>query len=164
MSTPTATEYYLTGLRNQHAVEGQAVETIERELSRMEAYSVLHARMQQEIKRSQAQAARLETLLAKHDSSVSATKETVTSLVGKVSGVVHMTSDDEVVKNLLAAIGFKAYEIASYKTLIETAKLANADADVVLLQQSMTEEQEMGDWLGEHLPTVVRQFLAQKAA
>ncbi len=164
MSTPTATEYYLTGLRNQHAVEGQAVETIERELGRMEAYGVLHARMQQEIKRSQAQAARLETLLAKHDSKVSATKETVTSIVGKVSGVVHMTSDDEVVKNLLAAIGFKAYEIASYKTLIETAKLADAAADVAMLQQSMTEEQEMGDWLGEHLPTVVQQFLAKKAA
>lgn len=46
------TEYYLTGLRNQHAVEGQAVETIEGQLSRMEAYPQLHARMKQELERS----------------------------------------------------------------------------------------------------------------
>ena len=163
MAAPTPTEYYLTGLRNQHAVEGQAVETIERELGRLEAYGPLHARMQQEITRSQAQAARLEALLAKHDTTVSSTKETVTSLVGKVSGVVHMTSGDEVMKNLLAAIGFKAYEIASYKTLIECAKLAGAPSDVTVLEQSMAEEQEMGDWLGEHLPEVVRQFLAKPA-
>ena len=102
-------------------------------------------------------------MLAKHDAAVSSTKETVTSLVGKVSGVAHIASDDEVMKNLLAAIGFKAYEIASYKTLIEVAKLAGAPSDVTVLEQSMAEEQEMGDWLGEHLPEVVRQFLSKPA-
>ncbi len=162
--TINATDYYLTGLRNQHAVEGQAVETIERELGRMEGYAELHARMHQEIERSKAQAARLETLLSKHGTSVSSTKETVTAVVGKVAGVVHITSSDEVLKNVLAAIGFKAYEIASYKALIATAEVAGMTDDVGTLKQSMTEEQEMGDWLGGHLPSIVRGFLTQKAA
>ncbi len=164
MSNENATEYYLSGLRNQHAVEGQAVETIEAQLSRMEKYPELHAQMQQELQRSKTQALRLETLLTKHNTSASATKETVTSVVGKVAGVVHITASDEVMKNLLAAIGFKAYEIASYKTLIATAEAAGASEDVPMLKQSMTEEQEMGDWLGEHLPTIVKQFLAQRAS
>jgi ferritin-like metal-binding protein YciE len=42
-----AKEIYLTGLRNQHAVETQAIETIESELGRMEAYPDLHARMRE---------------------------------------------------------------------------------------------------------------------
>ncbi len=140
------TEYYLTGLRNQHAVEGQAVETIEGQLSRMEAYPQLHARMKQELERSKTQATRLEGLLSKHGSSASAAKETV-------------TSDDEVIKNVLAAIGFKAYEIASYKALMATAEFAGMTGDAAVLKQSQTEEMEMGDWLGEHLPGFMQQYL-----
>ncbi len=153
------TEYYLTGLRNQHAVEGQAVETIEGQLSRMEAYPQLHARMKQELERSKTQATRLEGLLSKQGSSASAAKETVTNIVGKVSGLVHMTSDDEVIKNVLAAIGFKAYEIASYKALMATAEFAGMTGDAAVLKQSQTEEMEMGDWLGEHLPGFMQQYL-----
>ena len=158
------TEYYLTGLRNQHAVEGQAVETIEAQLDRMAAYPQLHAKMQQEIERSRTQATRLEGLLSNHGTSASATKETVTSIVGKVSGMVHMTAPDEVVKNVLAAIGFKAYEIASYKALIAAAEMAGMAADVAVLKQSQTEEMEMGDWLGEHLPGFVQQYLGTMKA
>ncbi len=157
-------EYYLTGLRNQHAVEGQAIETIEGQLSRMEAYPELHARMNQELDRSKTQATRLEGLLSKHGTSASTAKETVTNLVGKVSGVVHMTSDDEVVKNVLAAIGFKAYEIASYKALMATAEFAGMADDAAVLHQSQTEEMEMGDWLGERLPGVMRQYLGTMKA
>lgn len=153
------TEYYLTGLRNQHAIEGQAVETIEGQLGRMADYPQLHVRMKQEIERSRTQASRLEGLLAKHGTTASGTKETVTNIVGKVSGLVHITAPDEVIKNVLAAIGFKAYEIASYKTLMATAEFAGMKDDVAVLKQSQTEEMEMGDWLGEHLPAFVQQYL-----
>jgi ferritin-like metal-binding protein YciE len=156
---PDVNEYYLTGLRNQHSVEGQAVSTIEAQLSRMADYPELHAKMQQEIESSKTQATRLETLLSKHGTSASAAKETVTSVVGKVSGLVHVTAPDEVVKNVMAAIGFKAYEIASYKALITMAEAAGAQDDVAVLKQSQTEEMALGDWLGEHLPGFVTQFL-----
>jgi len=153
------TGYYLTGLRNQHAVEGQAIETIEGQLSRMEPYPQLHARMKQELERSRTQATRLEGLLTKHGTTASATKETITNLVGKVSGLVHMTAPDEVIKNVLAAIGFKAYEISSYKALMATAEFVGMTSDIAVLKQSQAEEMEMGDWLGEHLPGFVQQYL-----
>jgi ferritin-like metal-binding protein YciE len=115
--------------------------------------------MKQELERSKTQATRLEGLLSKHGTSASSAKETVTNLVGKVSGIVHMTSDDEVIKNVLAAIGFKAYEIASYKALMATAEFAGMTGDAAVLKQSQTEEMEMGDWLGEHLPGFMQQYL-----
>ena len=37
------TETYLTGLRNQHGVETQAIGTIQNQLGRMEPYPELHA-------------------------------------------------------------------------------------------------------------------------
>jgi ferritin-like metal-binding protein YciE len=157
-------EIYLTGLRNQHAVESQAIETIERELDRMEDYPELHARMREEIGRSQTQQARLEALLSAHGTSHSSAKETVTSAVGKVAGLVHVSASDEVIKNLLAAAGFKAYEVASYKALIAMAEAAGAAGDVQALEQSLREETEMATWQLDHLPGIVQTFLRRSAA
>ena len=159
-----AMDVYLTGLRNQHAVETQAIGTIQNELGRMEPYPELHAKMQEDKQRSETQAARLDELLAKHDTSKSMLKEAVTGTVATVAGFVHAGSSDEVLKNVLAAIGFKAYEISSYKVLLTLADAAGASADKTVLEQSMKEEQEMGDWLGSHLPDLVHAFLRQKAS
>ena len=163
MSGSNATmDVYLTGLRNQHAVETQAIGTIQNELPRMEPYPDLHAKMKQEKERTIEQAARLDRLLAKHGTTKSATKELVTGTVATVAGFVHAGSDDEVLKNVLAAIGYKAYEIGSYKVLLTLAEAAGASDDRSVLEQSMKEEQEMGDWLGTHLPGFVTAYLAQK--
>ena len=156
MANTNVTDYYITGLRNQHAVESQAVSTIKAQLGRMEAYPELHSRMQQDMARSEQQGERLEQLLTRHGTSASGAKEAVTTLVGKVSGVLHAGSDDDMIKNLLAAIGFKAYEIASYKLLITLANAAGAAGDVAVLEQSQKEEMEMGDWLGEHISMLVQ--------
>ena len=66
-------------------------------------------------------------------------------------------------KNVLAAVGYKAYEIGSYKALIALAQAAGAPDDVPILEQTMREEQEMGDWLGSHIPTFVQAFLQRQA-
>ena len=155
---------YLTGLRNQHAVETQAIGTIKNELGRMERYPDLHVQMQADMQRSIEQAARLDKLLAKHGSSKSIAKEAVTGTVATVAGFAHAPASDEVIKNVLAAVGYKAYEIGSYKVLVTLAQAIGAVDDVPVLETSMKEEQEMGDWLGSHLPGLVHAYLAQDAA
>lgn len=156
-------DVYLYGLRNQHAVETQAIGTIQNELPRMKAYPELHAQMEADHKRSVTQAARLDQLLEKHGSSKSAIKEAVTGTVATVAGFVHAGADDEVLKNVLAAIGYKAYEISSYKVLLTLADAAGASDDKAVLVQSMQEEQEMGDWLGTHLPNFVHAYVEQRS-
>ena len=158
------TEIYLTGLRNQHAVETQAIGTIQNQLPRMKAYPDLHARMQQDKERSTEQAARLDSLLARHGFKASLAKEAVTGSVATVAGFVHALSSDEVLKDVLAAVGFKAYEIGSYKVLVTLAQAAGATDDVSVLEQSMKEEQEMGDWLGSHIGPFVQAYLGQQTA
>ena len=74
----TVMDVYLTGLRNQHAVETQAIGTVKNELSRMEEYPDLHKRMQQEMDRSTEQAARLDRPLEKYGTKVSLAKEAIT--------------------------------------------------------------------------------------
>ena len=157
-------QVYLTGLRNQHAVETQAIGTIKNELGRMEKYPELHTQMQADMQRSVQQAARLDDLLAKHGSSKSMAKEAVTGTVATVAGFIHAPAGDEMLKNVLAAVGYKAYEIGSYKVLVTLAQAVGATDDVQVLETSMKEEQEMGDWLGSHLPGLVHAYLAKEAA
>ncbi len=160
----TAMSIYLTGLRNQHAVETQAIGTIKNQLGRMEAYPDLHARMEADQARSTQQAARLDLLLEKHGTRASMAKEAVTGTVATVAGFAHALSSDEVLKDVLAAVGFKAYEIGSYKLLATLAEAAGAAGDVAVLEQSMKEEQEMGDWLGSHIPAFAHAYLSKQAA
>ncbi len=155
---------YLTGLRNQHSVETQAIGTIQNELPRMKAYPDLHAMMQADKARSTEQAARLDRLLSKHGTSKSAAKEAVTGAVATVAGFAHAMASDEVLKDVLAAVGYKAYEIGSYKVLITLAQAVGATDDVAVLEESMKEEQEMGDWLGTHIPGFVHAYVKQQAA
>ena len=162
--TKMVMDVYLTGLRNQHAVETQAIGTIQNELPRMQPYAELHAKMQQDKDRSVTQAARLDDLLAKHGSTKSLAKEAMTGTIATVAGFVHVGASDEVMKNVLAAIGFKAYEIGSYKVLLALADAAGVPGDKPVLEQSMQEEQEMGDWLGSHLPGLVQAYLHQSRA
>ncbi len=159
-----AMEAYLTGLRNQHAVETQAIGTIQNELPRMKPYPELYAKMQADHERSTTQAGRLDDLLARHGTSKSLAKEAVTGAVATVAGFAHAAAGDEVLKNVLAAVGFKAYEIGSYKVLITLAEAAGCPGDKAVLEQSMKEEQEMGDWLGSHLPDFVHAYLGQRSA
>ena len=164
MTDQNATTIYVTGLRNQHAVETQAIGTIQNQLPRMKDYPELHGKMQEDKARSVEQAARLDTLLHRHNATSSVAKEAVTGTVATVAGFVHALSSDEVLKDVLAAVGYKAYEIGSYKVLIALAGAAGASGDVAVLEQSMREEQEIGDWLGNHLPSFVQAYLANQHA
>ena len=158
--TSATTELYLTGLRNQHAVETQVIGTVQNELTRMQPYPALYAKMQEEKQQAIVQAARLDQLLERHGTSKSRAKEVVAGGIATVAGFAHLPAADDVLKNVLAAIGFKAYEIASYKALTALAQAAGATQDIAVLEQSMQEEQAMGDWLGSHLPELVHAHLA----
>ena len=162
-NTTKAMTVYIGGLRNQHAVETQAIGTLQNELPRMTAYPDLHAKMQQDKDRSVQQAARLDDLLAKHDTSKSLFKEAASGAIATVAGFAHAPASDEMLKNVLSAIGFKAYEIASYKALATLAAAAGAAEDVTVLETSLREEQELGDWLGTQLPNFVHAYLAHAA-
>jgi ferritin-like metal-binding protein YciE len=154
-----AKEVLIQGLRNQHAVEVQAIATIEKQLGRYDNYADLHAQMQQDLTNSKAQMARLEKLLNHHDTSASGVKETVTSMVGTVAGMVHITADDQVVKDVLAATGYKHYEIASYNSLLAIAAAVGDTDCPPVLRESLAEEEAMAEWLQNHTPEIVAAYL-----
>jgi ferritin-like metal-binding protein YciE len=159
-----AKDIYITGLRNQHAVENQAIELLERQVGRLENYPEMEQRMRRHIEESREQARRLEDLLAQCGTSHSSLKDTVMSFVGNMAALGHSTAPDEVVKNTFANFAFEHYEIASYKSLLILADLAGHSAGSGALQTSLREEQDMAAWIVDHLDPTVRRFVERSAA
>jgi ferritin-like metal-binding protein YciE len=163
-TTDTAREIYTTGLRNQHAVENQAIELLERQVGRLEHYPEMAERMRQHIEESREQARRLEELLAGLGTSHSAVKDTVMSFVGNIAAMMHAPAPDEVIKNTLANFAFEHYEIAAYKSLLTLADVTGHSAAQTALKQSLAEEEAMARWIEERIADTTRKFLSRSEA
>jgi ferritin-like metal-binding protein YciE len=157
-------EIYEAGLRNQHAVENQAIELLERQVGRLENYSEMAERMRQHIEESKEQARRLEELLSGLGTSHSAFKDTVMSVAGNLAAMMHAPAADEVIKNTFANFAFEHYEIAAYKSLLTLADITGHSGAVNALKQSLGEEEAMANWIDEHLAETTRRFVSRSAA
>lgn len=159
----TARQIFEVGLRNQHAVENQAIELLERQIGRLENYPAMRERMEAHVKESQAQAARLEELLGTYGTSHSSLKDAAMSLMGNLAALAHTPAPDEVVKNSFANFAFEHFEIAAYKSLLTLADLIGNDQATGLLKQSLAEEEAMARWIDEHLAETTRMYVTRRA-
>lgn len=163
-STESARSVYISGLRNQHAVENQAVELLERQVGRLENYPEMADRMRLHIQESQEQARRIEELLSELGTSHSGLKDTVMSFVGNMAAMAHAPAQDEVLKNTMANFAFEHYEIASYKSLLTLADVTAHSSGTSALKQSLSEEEAMASWINDHIAGTVRTYLSRYEA
>src|SRR3954464_14952811 len=134
-----ARDIYIVGLRDQHAVENQAIELLERQVGRLENYPEMRERMRQHIEESKQQAKRLEELLLGLGTSESTMKDFAMSMTGKLMALGHSVATDEVVKNTFANFAFEHYEIAAYQSLLALADATGHSAAESLLRTSLQE-------------------------
>jgi ferritin-like metal-binding protein YciE len=159
-----AADVFIVGLRNQHAVESQAIELLERQVGRLENYPEMSDRMRRHIGESQEQARRIEELLQQLGTSHSAAKDLGMSFVGNMAALGHATAPDEVVKNTIANYAFEHYEIASYRSLLTLADAAGHSAANSALQQSLKEEEAMASWIADHIAPTMLRYVERSAA
>jgi len=164
LNVEDARQEMITGLRNAHGLEQQAIEMLERNSERMENYPQLKARIAQHLEESRQQQAWVAQALEDLGESPSTLKDTAMGLVQNVQMMVHAAASDEVLKNSFAGYAFEHFEIAAYRALIEMARAAGEERVVQGAEQILRQEEDMARWLGEHLPEVVHQYLALRSA
>jgi len=163
-SVEKARDVFIVGLRNQHAVEQQAIELLERQVGRLENYPEMSERMRRHIGESKEQARRIEEILSGLGTSHSAVKDTVTSLMGNLAALGHSTATDEVLKNTLANFAFEHYEIASYLSLLTLAEATSMDRARTALNESLREEEQMAQWIQDHIGPTTLRYVERTAA
>lgn len=156
----TLRELFVTGLRNAHAVEKQALSIMTPQVSRIEHYPEVADRLRLHIEETNGQIERLDTILADFDTSGSTLKDTALSFSGTMAALAHTPAGDEIVKNSFANYAFEHFEIAAYKSLLVLGEDGGFTTALTGLRQSLGEEQSMAQWIDEALPTVTRRYAA----
>ncbi len=155
---------FVTGLRNAHAMEKQALSVIETQVNRLESYPELTAMLQQHHRETEQQLARLDQIFQEFGESPSTVKDTVLSAMGAMQAMSHAVADDEVLKNVMADYMFEHFEIAAYTSLISMAQSVGFASAVSLLEQSLGEEKRCADMLLNALPGITQTFLQRTEA
>lgn len=99
---------FVTGLKNAHAMENQALSIMKPQALRIENYPEVAARLEQHIRETEGQIKRLEDVLDSLSENHSA--------FGSMAAMGHSAAGDEIIKNSLANFAFENYEIAVYKS------------------------------------------------
>ena len=155
-----ARELFVTGLRNAHALENQALQAMERQVDRIENYPDMAAQLRKHIQETQTQKQRLDTILQGLGESTSTIKDMAMGIMGNMAAMGHAVAEDEVLKNTFANSAIEAFEIASYKSLIAMAQAAGQQAAVAPLRASLSEEENMQRWIDQNVEKVTMTFLS----
>ncbi len=157
-------ETYLTGLRNAHALEAQAIQLLSRQLERIENYPEHAMMIRTHLAESEGQQKRLEAILERHGTSHSAFKDFVTGLTGNIAALAHAPMEDEILKNTFANYAFEHFEIAAYRSLIALAEAAGDAQAVPLLRESLAEEQKTAELIGATIEETTLKYARREAA
>jgi ferritin-like metal-binding protein YciE len=114
-------EVFLTGLKNAHAVEHQALALMDRQIDRAKNYPEVAVRLKSHRVETEEQIRRLEAILGGMGEDSSGLKDMALSLSGNLAALGHAFAEDEILKNAFANYAFENFEVASYKSLIVLA-------------------------------------------
>ncbi|MGF9695190.1 MULTISPECIES: ferritin-like domain-containing protein [unclassified Rhizobium] len=159
-----ARSIFVTGLKNAHAMENQALSIMKPQVSRIENYPEVATRLEQHIRETEGQIARLEQILTSISESPSAMKDMALSMGGSMAAIGHSVAGDEIIKNSIANFAFENYEIAAYKSLLTVAELGGFASATSALQANLDEEIAMARWIDDNLRSVTMKFASLKEA
>ncbi len=155
---------FVTGLKNAHAMENQAVSIIKPQLKRIENYPQVARRLEHHLQETENQMKRIEDILGSLDEDHSAMKDWMLSAGGSMAAIGHSMADDEILKNSIANFAFENYEIAAYNSLLIMAEMGGFQSAMAALRENLSEEENMARWLSENLREVTAEFVTRREA
>lgn len=153
-------EVFITGLKNAHAMENQALSIMKPQAGRLEHYPDMRERLEAHIAETEGQIERLDTILEDLQERHSSLKNLMLSVGGSMAALSHAAAGDEVLKDTFANYAFEHYEIAAYKSLLAMCEQAATQNIASLLRESLSEEERMAQWIGEHVKPTTERYIA----
>nr|WP_313631803.1 ferritin-like domain-containing protein [Brevundimonas naejangsanensis] len=157
-------DVFVTGLKNAHAVENQALALMDRQIDRARNFTEVADRLKAHRLETEGQILRLETLLEGFDEKPSGLKDAALSLGGNLASIGHSFAEDEILKNAFANYAFENFEAASYRALIILAESGGYAAAYDPLAATLEEEVRIARWVDESLPMLVEKHLELRRA
>jgi ferritin-like metal-binding protein YciE len=150
-------------LRDAYAMEGQAIELLESQISRLENYPQAQPRLREHLEETKAQQAELERCLEQLGESPSAFKEAAMRVGANIQGMMHGLAGDEVLKHALGSHAFEQFEAGCYRSLSVAAEAAGEPQIARTCDRLMEQEQAMAAWVWEQIPALTSTFIERDA-
>jgi ferritin-like metal-binding protein YciE len=148
----TEKELFISWLNDAYSTELAMMPVLENHANDARDYPEIYQHNMRHLVETRRQAERLETMIKNLGGKVS----TVKSITGKTLGLGKSVStgifSDEMIKNFLADYAAEHLEIASYKSLIATARHIGEHQCIPVLEEILAEEVAMAAWLKERIP------------
>lgn len=155
---------FITGLKNIHGVEHQALALIDRQLNHLENYPEVSDMLRRHRGETEQQIERVEEILESFGESRSVLKDAALTLSGNLAAFAHLFAPDEILKNSFANFAFENFEAAGYTSLISLAEAGSFTKAKPLLQTSLGEEQAMAAWIDGNNAALTLKYVERRAA
>ena len=162
MSAPG--ENLMHWLRDAHAMEKQAIESVERQQNRLEHYPELRNWARDHVQTAQQHRQLIRQCIERRGGSPSTLKDVAMTVLGNIQELSGILTADEVLKNAIGDYAFKHYQIACYKALIAASEEANDPETKRVCEEILSTEQQLADRLLPYSPQVTREYMRRDAA
>ena len=159
----TREELLMQWLRDAHAMEKQAIESIENQVSRLEHYPQMQNWARDHVEASQRQREMVRKCIERRGGDTSTFKDMAMTVMGNIQEATSFFTSDEVLKNAITDHGFKQYEIASYTSLRSAAETVADTETAQVCDSIIKEEEELARRLLSILPDVTRAYMDREA-
>lgn len=162
MSTPG--EHLMHWLRDAHAMQKQAMESVENQIDRLRNYPELRNWANEHVQTAQKHRELIRQCIERRGGSTSTIKNVAMSVFGKLQELSGMLMADEILKNVIADYAFKHYQIACYKSLIAAAEEAGDPETKQVCEGILSTDQQLADRLLPYIPQVTHEYMRRDAA
>jgi ferritin-like metal-binding protein YciE len=157
-------EIYVAWLNDAYGMENALVQVLENHAKDAQDHPQMQAKIQEHLDKTRQHAELVKGCIERRGGSTSAVKTGMANLVGVMQGLSTGMAEDELVKNGIADYAAENFEIASYRALLTAAQVLGDEQTAQVCQQILADEQDMANWLAQHLPEAVEEIIRKKAA
>lgn len=157
-------DVFVTGLKNAHAVESQALALMDRQIDRSRNFTEVADRLKAHRLETEEQTLRLETLPDGFDEKPSGLKDAALSIGGDRAAISHGFAGDEVLKKAFANSAFETFETASFQALILPAESVGYSTACDPLADTRQKEARMARRVDASLPVLGEKHLDLRRA
>ena len=164
-SGTTKKDHLIAWLRDAHAMEAATIDNLERLIGRIkDDYPQLKSQLQRHLEVSRRQREEIERQLKQLGSDTSTLKDLAMRLSGRLEPLLAGVTPDDLPKHCIAAHGWEHFEIGSYRSMLGAAQEMGMTDLQQMCERFIREEQEMAQFLFEHLPEITRQYLQRHSS
>ncbi len=157
-------EMFTAWLKDAYGMEQALIPVLENHAKDAKNMPEMQQKIQQHIEQTRQHADLDKQILERYDEKPSAVKTAIGSMFGAMQSVSTGPFADEAVKNCLSDFAAENFEIAAYTALIAAAEKLGDQQAVSTFERIMRDEQDMADFIDEHLPSTVQMIMQVKAA